>query len=519
MNEKINPVGLKGYQVTERMKELMGIKTINENKKTSVVELTKRGPDGNVYGIVRENHEYYIKITKKQNNLVVEDFQYMGGLQNKKQEVYPSYAKALKHLNLKFHSLNEAYGKSGQVNVFLDDKLLTEDYAAFESMSGSGFKAEGNMEGHMTSECCGAQTMEGMCMECGGSAYGMGGGMEEYDKKTMDKFKDEYGDKKGKGVYYATANKQDRDPETFEKNEGMGMMGEKEFPDLNGDGKVTRADILKGRGVKLDNESEDLMPEMAAVHGMMEYDDDYYDEDEIEFFDPGGNSALRAGNREYPCPTCNRPNALTAADVHLGYQCDACADRAEGKYQYEGEDLMPEMATIHGMMEAGMGGSKLDQVMSMISRVDSKMDTGRKPEVWVSPENENCLYLSAEDGQYFADYYGEMDDSGYPYIDPRLEAIADKFDAYWEWVNPGVVTLCLDSLDETQQAVHDMMEKEMTDKEKQFAALAEPKDEITYADKIAGATKKEGKLSIERAMSMMDEMIEELQESRSKKKI
>jgi len=249
MNEKINPVGLKGYQVTERMKELMGIKPINENKKTSVVELTKKGPDGNVYGIVRENHEYYIKITKKQNNLVVEDFQYMGGLQNKKQEVYPSYAKALKHLNLKFHSLNEAYGKSGQVNVFLDDKLLTEDYAAFESMSGSGFKAEGNMEGHMTSECCGAQTMEGMCLECGGSAYGMGGGMEEYDKPAMGSMKKQYGDEKGEKVYYATANKQDRDPETFEKNEGMSD------------------DWVDVHGV-----DEDLMPEMAAVHGMMEKD-------------------------------------------------------------------------------------------------------------------------------------------------------------------------------------------------------------------------------------------------------
>lgn len=31
-----------------------------------------------------------------------------------------------------------------------------------------------------------------------------------------------------------------------------------------------------------------------------------------------------------------------------------------------------------------------------------------------------------------------------------------------------------------------------TEKEKKFAALAEPKDKITYADKIAGATKNEG---------------------------
>jgi hypothetical protein len=153
----------------------------------------------------------------------------------------------------------------------------------------------------------------------------------------------------------------------------------------------------------------------------------------------------------------------------------------------------------------------------MIAGVDSKMDTGKKPKVWVDYENENCLNLSAEDGQYFADYYGEMDGSGYPYIDPRLEAIADKFDSYWEWVNPGVVTLCLDGLDETQQAVHDMMEDEMTAKEKEFAALAPPKDKITFADKIAGATKNEGKLSIERAINEMDSIIESIVETDKKK--
>ena len=32
--------------------------------------------------------------------------------------------------------------------------------------------------------------------------------------------------------------------------------------------------------------------------------------------------------------------------------------------------------------------------------------------------------------------------------------------------------------------------KPMTSKQKKFAALAEPRDKITYADKIAGATKK-----------------------------
>jgi hypothetical protein len=65
-------------------------------------------------------------------------------------------------------------------------------------------------------------------------------------------------------------------------------------------------------------------------------DDDRYDpdeEDEIAFADPGGRSALRATTptnpRTLPCPTCGQPNRLTPADRRLGYQCDACADRAE----------------------------------------------------------------------------------------------------------------------------------------------------------------------------------------------
>lgn len=52
------------------------------------------------------------------------------------------------------------------------------------------------------------------------------------------------------------------------------------------------------------------------------------------FADPGGRSALRAASddnpRDRPCPSCGSPNRLTPADVALGYQCDKCADSAEG---------------------------------------------------------------------------------------------------------------------------------------------------------------------------------------------
>jgi hypothetical protein len=65
-------------------------------------------------------------------------------------------------------------------------------------------------------------------------------------------------------------------------------------------------------------------------------DEDDFDEDDGEpvFADPGGRSALRAASddnpRDRPCPSCGSPNRLTPADVALGYQCDDCADSAEG---------------------------------------------------------------------------------------------------------------------------------------------------------------------------------------------
>ncbi len=59
------------------------------------------------------------------------------------------------------------------------------------------------------------------------------------------------------------------------------------------------------------------------------------DEDNRSMFaDPGGKSALRKSTprnpRNQPCPTCGMPNRLTPADVAKGYQCDSCADQAEG---------------------------------------------------------------------------------------------------------------------------------------------------------------------------------------------
>lgn len=45
--------------------------------------------------------------------------------------------------------------------------------------------------------------------------------VSEVNAEVMNKFIDQYGEERGKQIYYATANKQDRDPETFEMDENM----------------------------------------------------------------------------------------------------------------------------------------------------------------------------------------------------------------------------------------------------------------------------------------------------------
>jgi hypothetical protein len=65
------------------------------------------------------------------------------------------------------------------------------------------------------------------------------------------------------------------------------------------------------------------------------YEPDEWDERVERFADPGGESALYPETpdnpRNLPCPTCGEPNRLTRRDVAMSYQCDVCADIAEGK--------------------------------------------------------------------------------------------------------------------------------------------------------------------------------------------
>jgi hypothetical protein len=93
--------------------------------------------------------------------------------------------------------------------------------------------------------------------------------------------------------------------------------------------------------------------------------------------------------------------------------------------------------------EANRYDGKLPKILSLISNLKSKI-TNRPPKTYVK---DGLLFVSAEDGNYFADYYPEMSDD--PFIDPRLEKIADRYDTYWEWEDAGSIVLApLNDLDE-----------------------------------------------------------------------
>ena len=134
MGNFIKPKGIKGQEKLNRIKDLMGkIDPLTESKTLSELEVIKKGPNGIVYGIIRENQNYFIKTTTKtEGEVKAEDFQYVGGLQNKNEERYNSYNDAVKQLNLKFDMLNESFGVKEDNRIFEADGVAFGGGAGFE---------------------------------------------------------------------------------------------------------------------------------------------------------------------------------------------------------------------------------------------------------------------------------------------------------------------------------------------------------------------------------------------------
>lgn len=66
------------------------------------------------------------------------------------------------------------------------------------------------------------------------------------------------------------------------------------------------------------------------------------------------------------------------------------------------------------------------------------VEVKRKPFAF---ERDGSLFISAEEGDNAADYYGEYR-GGYCWINPALEAWAQKRGGYFDWENPGTIVFC-----------------------------------------------------------------------------
>ena len=104
-----------------KMRHLMGY-GLNEsasNEGKPVVEYHVEAADGNTYGILRECNKFYIKVApKKDTPILAEDYNYIGGYMNKRENEYTTYAVASKQFDLKMKQINESCGSKKVIEQF-----------------------------------------------------------------------------------------------------------------------------------------------------------------------------------------------------------------------------------------------------------------------------------------------------------------------------------------------------------------------------------------------------------------
>ena len=120
---------MKYNNITEldRMKSLINYGKVEENTQSGAiiprVEYSQKAADGKTYGIIRECNKFYIKVApKKDTEVLAEDFDYIGGINNRRENEYATYAKASKQFDLKMMSINEAHAVKVPVEQFKEQE-------------------------------------------------------------------------------------------------------------------------------------------------------------------------------------------------------------------------------------------------------------------------------------------------------------------------------------------------------------------------------------------------------------
>ena len=118
----------------QRMRDLAETKKpqLKESSALGTLIDYKRAANGVAYGIIKENHHYYIKKGGLKKTLNVADFAYIGGMANITENQYKSVAVADKQRNMILSTVNEATGTKVSKTGSKKKVMLTEDKAGKE---------------------------------------------------------------------------------------------------------------------------------------------------------------------------------------------------------------------------------------------------------------------------------------------------------------------------------------------------------------------------------------------------
>ena len=112
-----------------KMKHLMSFKSVNESNSVGYkkIDHMDTGADGKKYAIIRENTKFVIKESSMDNPVSAEDFEYIGGFNNRKNNSFDSYSLALKQFDLKLRAINEKYARKNVVVESFNPEFYLEN--------------------------------------------------------------------------------------------------------------------------------------------------------------------------------------------------------------------------------------------------------------------------------------------------------------------------------------------------------------------------------------------------------
>lgn len=135
----------------KRLRELSNVDAPTKSvalDKQSLIEYS-RANDGSALGIVKEEHNYFIKSSNSKGDLAVEHFTYIGGLENKLKYKYNSLGEASKQMNVYIGVLNESLEKKFNPAKTLNEEkeLVAKSNADKGAVASAQDKADANSKG------------------------------------------------------------------------------------------------------------------------------------------------------------------------------------------------------------------------------------------------------------------------------------------------------------------------------------------------------------------------------------